>query len=209
MIQLTERYTNAFDLVRRAHSGQVRKGSQVPYLYHLMAVSSMVLEFGGSEDQAIAGLLHDLIEDCGDGYREQVRRTFGDTVARIVDACTDGSAESKGEHTDPAARREDWLRRKLGYLEHLHGEDAMVLLVSACDKLHNARAIVSDLESPDIGLDVFSRFTAGQDGTLRYYHSLAVLFSQRNTAPARQLEATVARMHHLAGVAHRLPLEHA
>jgi (p)ppGpp synthase/HD superfamily hydrolase len=209
MIQLTERYTQAFDLVRLAHASQVRKGSQVPYLYHLMAVSSMVLEFGGSEDQAIAGLLHDLIEDCGDGYREQVRRSFGDTVARIVDACTDGSAESKGEHTDPEARRQDWLRRKLKYLKHLREEDATVLLVSACDKLHNARAIVSDLENPDIGLDVFKRFTSGQDGTLRYYHSLAILFSQRHATPARQMEATVARMHQLAGVAHRLPLEHA
>jgi (p)ppGpp synthase/HD superfamily hydrolase len=207
MTQLTERYTNAFDLARRAHADQVRKGSKIPYLYHLMAVSSMVLEFGGSEDQAIAGLLHDLIEDCGSGYREQLRRTFGDTVARIVDACTDGSAESKGEHTDPQARREDWLRRKLDYLQHLREEDATVLLVSACDKLHNARAIVGDLENPDIGLDVFKRFTAGQDGTLRYYHSLAVLFAQRHAAPARQLEAAVARMHQLAGVAHRLPLE--
>ncbi len=207
MTQLTERYTAAFDLVRREHAGQVRKGSKVPYVYHLLAVSSLVLEFGGNEDQAIAGLLHDLIEDCGEGHRDTVRKNFGDVVADIVEACTDGSAESKGQHTDPEARLHDWQRRKLAYLSTLRGKDHAMLLVSACDKLHNARAIVVDLETPEIGLDVFARFTAGQSGTLRYYHSLAVLFAQRGVKPARQLEATVARMHQLAGDAQRMPLD--
>jgi hypothetical protein len=159
MTLLTERYTRAVDYARVAHAAHYRKGSGIPYIYHLLAVSSLVIEFGGNEDQAIAGLLHDVIEDCGAEHGPRIREQFGQNVARIVEACTDGTAEAKADHTDPEARRQDWLRRKQGYLQHLAEADDEVLLVSGCDKLHNARALVQDLEDPAVGEAVFGRFT--------------------------------------------------
>ncbi len=195
MTILTQRFTSAVDYVRIAHAAQFRKETKIPYMYHLLAVSSLVLEYGGNEDQAIAGLLHDVIEDCGEAHREIVRMTWGDTVAAIVEACTDGTAERKADQQTPEAKLHDWRQRKLKYLEHLKSSDDATLLVSACDKLHNARAIVIDLERPEPGSTVFDRFTAGKDGTLRYYHSLSLLFAQRDVKPARELEATVATMH--------------
>ncbi|MGB2788605.1 MAG: HD domain-containing protein, partial [Dokdonella sp.] len=105
MTILTKRFTDALDYARVAHAAQVRKGSSIPYLYHLLGVASLVIEFGGDEDQAIAGLLHDVIEDCGEPHRALVRAQFGDAVADIVEDCTDGSAESKASHTDIEAKR--------------------------------------------------------------------------------------------------------
>lgn len=199
MTVLTDRFTRALDHARIAHAAQVRKGSNIPYLYHLLAVASLVMEFGGDEDQAIAGLLHDVVEDCGQVHERIVRAQFGDRVADIVSACTDGTAEGKVKVTDGAAKREDWMRRKLVYIEHLASAPDDALLVSACDKLHNARAIAQDLEDPAVGTMVFERFTGGREGTLRYYYSLAVVFSERKIAVGAQLAAVVARMHELAG----------
>ena len=203
---LTERFTHAIAYVRRAHATQTRKGSGTPYVYHLLAVSSLVLEFGGDEDQAIAGLLHDVVEDAGEVHRELVRAAFGDGVARIVDDCTDGSAEGKARHTEPAAKRADWVRRKQAYIAHLRHADARTLLVSGCDKLHNARAVVQDLEDPACGTAVFDRFTGGRDGTLGYYESLSRIFADRGVPTARVFDAVVGRMHALAGAAPRSPL---
>ena len=206
MTILTKRFTDAFDYARVAHAGQVRKGSSIPYLYHLLGVASLVIEFGGDEDQAIAGLLHDVIEDCGEPHRALVRAQFGDAVADIVEDCTDGSAESKASHTDIEAKRRDWMRRKLDYLAHLAKAPDATLLVSGCDKLHNARAILNDLENPEVGTRVFERFTGGREGTLGYYQSLSEVFSKRGARMVVQLEATVARMHALAGATSRISL---
>jgi (p)ppGpp synthase/HD superfamily hydrolase len=162
MTVLTDRFTRAVDYARIAHAAQVRKGTTIPYLTHLLSVATLVIEHGGNEDQAIAGLLHDLIEDCGEAHEPIIRAQFGDTVARIVRACTDGTAEGKGEHTTIEAKRTDWLRRKGQYLKHLAEADDEVLLVSGCDKLHNALAIVADLENPIVGPRVFDRFTGGE-----------------------------------------------
>lgn len=203
MTVITERFTRAVDYARIAHAAQVRKGSNIPYLYHLLGVASLVIEFGGDEDQAIAGLLHDLLEDCGAHHEPVIRAEFGDAVADIVLACTDGTAEGKGEHTTPEAKKADWLRRKQDYLAHLAEAPDDVLLVSGCDKLHNARAIVGDLENPDVGMGVFERFKGGIDGTLGYYESLCRVLVQRGVASAHVLETTVARMHALAGVSAR------
>lgn len=197
---LTQRFTDATDYARIAHATQTRKGSGIPYIYHLLGVSSLVIEFGGSENQAIAALLHDVIEDCGESHRLAIRTQFGDEVADIVEACTDGSAESKASHQDVASKRADWIRRKLEYLDHLANASPQVLLVSGCDKLHNARAIVQDLEDPSVGVHVFDRFTGGRDGSLGYYHALATLFAAHKMPMARQLSVTAERMHQLAGV---------
>lgn len=206
MTVLTDRFTRAVDHARIAHAAQVRKGSSIPYLYHLLGVASLVIEFGGDEDQAIAGLLHDLIEDCGEAHEPIVRRQFGDRVATIVRACTDGTAEGKASHADPEARRRDWMDRKLACLAHLADASDDVLLVSACDKLRNARAIVQDLENPQVGIAVFARFKGGRDGTLGYYEALARIFANRGVPVAPVLDAVVGRMHGLAGATGRQPL---
>ena len=204
--QLTSRYTEALDYAREQHAGQTRKRTQIPYLSHVLGVSALVLDHGGDEDQAIAGLLHDVIEDCGTQHEAPVRDRFGERVARIVLACTDGTQEGKAALDTPEAKFADWHRRKLAYLEHLRHTEADALLVSCCDKLHNARAIVADLEDPAVGVAVFDRFTAKRDGTLRYYHGLSEIFTTRGAAAARVLEAEVARMHALAGEAERFEL---
>ncbi len=203
---LTDRFARAVDYARIAHAAQVRKGSNIPYLYHLLGVASLVLEFGGSEDQAIAGLLHDTLEDCGAEHEPNIRAQFGDAVADIVLACTDGTAEGKASLTDAESKRRDWLDRKLAYLAHLADAPDAVLLVSGCDKLHNARAIVQDMEDPSVGLSVFDRFKSGQAGTLGYYESLSRIFLKRQSPTANVLDAVVARMHVLAGGVGREPL---
>ena len=199
MTRLSERFTGAVDHARIAHAAQTRKGSDIPYLYHLLGVASLVLEYGGDEEQAIAALLHDTVEDCGEAHVELIRKDFGERVLAIVLGCTDGSAEGKAVHVDAAAKRRDWLLRKQGYLTHLADASDEVLLVSGCDKLHNARAIVGDLENPAVGTAVFERFTGRRDGTLVYYRLLADLFNHRGLPMAAALEATVARMYRLAG----------
>lgn len=206
MTVLTDRFTRAVDHARIAHAAQFRKGSDIPYIYHLLGVASLVIEFGGDEEQAIAGLLHDLLEDCGSAHEPIIRAQFGDRVADIVLACTDGTAEGKASHADPEARRRNWMDRKLAYLAHLQEAGDDVLLVSACDKLHNAGAIVQDLENPDVGTAVFERFKGGADGTLQYYESLAQIFAERGVKIAPVLDAVVGRMHGLAGVAERRAL---
>lgn len=200
MTALTERFARAVDYARTAHAGQTRKGTAIPYITHLLGVAALVLEFGGDEDQAIAGLLHDTLEDCGAHHEPIIRQHFGDRVADIVLACTDGTAEDKGTHTDPEAKRRNWLARKQAYLAHLAEASDDVLLVSACDKLHNARAIVQDIEGPTVGLAVFQRFKAGRSETLAYYESLVRRFAAASSAPAQSLDAAVARMHMACGV---------
>ena len=206
MPTLTGRFAQAVDYARIAHASQVRKGSGAPYIYHPLGVASLVLAHGGNEDQAIAALLHDVLEDCGAHHEAVIRAQFGDVVAGIVQDCTDGTAEGKARHTDPEAKRRDWLSRKQAYLKHVRDEPDASLLVSACDKLHNASAIVEDLENPAVGGAVFGRFTGTREQTLGYYQSLSEIFNARRSPVARAFDAMVARMHALAGVEPRAPL---
>lgn len=155
------------------HRNQVRKGpGKVPYITHLLSAASLVLEHGGTETQAIAALLHDAIEDQPRDGRtaQEIETRFGIEVLRIVEACTDSLPGS----TDRSAST--WRARKERYIEHLGSIDAEVQLVSLADKLHNARAILSDLRSG--GDDVWSRFKAGKDGSLWYYQSLVNVFGK-------------------------------
>lgn len=200
---LTDRFARAVDYARIAHAAQVRKGTEVPYITHLLAVASLVIESGGNEDQAIAGLLHDTIEDCGQAHAAIIRAQFGDAVADIVEACTDGTAESKSSLVDAEARRRDWMQRKQAYLAHLeHAPDA-VLLVSACDKLHNAQAVLRDMQDPAVGMAVFDRFKGEVEGTLWYYRALVEIFAVRESPVAAELEGVVRRMETVAGGADR------
>jgi (p)ppGpp synthase/HD superfamily hydrolase len=200
---ITRRFSDAVDYARIAHATQVRKGTRIPYLYHLLGVASLVLEFGGDEDQAIAGLLHDVLEDCGAEHEPKIRAQFGAAVADVVQACTDGTLEGKADAEQQGNAVDHWRRRKRAYLEHLADASDFVLLVSGSDKLHNARAILADLEDPRVGVAVFERFTAKRDDTLRYYHALGEVLTRRQARMASAFEITVARMHALAGAERR------
>lgn len=191
---LSERFTQAVDYAREAHASQTRKGTSIPYLAHLLGVASLVLDHGGDEDQAIAALLHDTVEDQGAHHEALIRHQFGDRVADIVMACTDGTQEDKAHATTAEAKRDDWLRRKQHYLAHLAEASDDALLVSGCDKLHNARAIVTDLLDPSVGSAVFDRFTGKRDGTLWYYRELARVFAERKAPGAATLARAVAMM---------------
>lgn len=186
---LTERISEALALAVQAHEKQVRKGTSIPYVAHPMGVASIALEFGADEDQAIAALLHDVLEDGGPQYGPVIKERFGERVLAIVDGCTDGVPDASGQ-------KGDWGERKRSYIAHLADASDDVILVSGSDKLHNARSIVSDLLN--IGPDVFKRFTAGRDGTLWYYLSLAEIFERRRAPMAALLAAEVRQMEQLA-----------
>ncbi len=177
--RLAQAVTYALDI----HAAQLRKGAQTPYIGHLLAVASLVLEHGGDEEQAMAAVLHDAIEDQGAGQEPIIAARFGARVAAIVRGCTDAETLPKPP----------WRARKEAYLAHLETAGADVLLVSCADKLHNARAILTDLETH--GAAVFERFTAGREGTLWYYGALAEVFARRLPgALARELDGTVRRL---------------
>ena len=182
---MTPRFTQAINLAARAHEGQNRKGTPIPYITHPVAVAGLVAQFGGDEDQQIGGLLHDVLEDGGPEYAEVIEREFGARVLAIVEGCTDGTPDSTGQ-------KEPWAKRKAAYLEHLATASEDVQIVSGSDKLNNARAILDDLVA--IGPTVFERFTAKKDGTLWYYSELAKIFSKANAPMARELAATVQKI---------------
>ncbi len=167
--KLGPRLQRAFRYAAEKHDGQARKQTAVPYLSHLMAVASLVLEAGGDEDLAIAALLHDVVEDCGGMPRlREIRRQFGPRVARIVEGCTDSFVDPK-----PA-----WIERKRQYLYELKHADAATRLVSASDKLHNVRTILADYRKD--GEAIWARFNGRKDGTLWYYRALSDEYQRRN-----------------------------
>jgi (p)ppGpp synthase/HD superfamily hydrolase len=169
---LSQRFREALDFSAALHARQIRKGSGIPYVSHLLAVTAIVLEYGGSEDQAIAALLHDAVEDQGGAAaRAEIARRFGPEVARIVDGCSDTDALPKPP----------WRERKERYIAHLPSAPADERLVSAADKLHNARAILRDVRA--IGLVTFERFNAGLDGTLWYYRALVQAYRAHGPHP--------------------------
>jgi (p)ppGpp synthase/HD superfamily hydrolase len=166
---LGPRLQRAFRYAAEKHAGQTRKQTAVPYLSHLMAVASLVLEAGGDEDMAIAALLHDVVEDCGGMPRlREIRKKFGSRVAKIVDGCTDTFVEPKPE----------WVERKKSYLSRLKDADAETRLVSACDKLHNVRTILADYRQH--GEAIWARFSGKKEGTLWYYRALSDEYQRRN-----------------------------
>ena len=164
---MTQDFYFALQYATHLHRNQRRKGTETLYVSHLMGVASLVLEHGGNEVQAIAALLHDAMEDQ-EVTAEELKRLFNDDVARIVTACTDGVPDARGE-------KPEWRSRKEAYIAHLSKVDADVLLVSAADKLYNARAILADYR--EIGEKIWLRFTAQRE-TLWYYRALADKFAE-------------------------------
>ena len=172
---LGPRFIDALGFATEAHEGQYRKGTDIPYVAHLLGVTAIVLEYGGDEDQAIAALLHDAVEDQGgDQMRQQIRARFGDRVSRMVDDCTDAEVEPKPP----------WMERKRAYVAHIPTAHTDSLLVSMADKLHNASAIVRDVRH--YGPSAFGRFNAGPEDTLWYYESLVDAFDARRPEGGQQ-----------------------
>lgn len=167
MTTLTERFDEAVRYAREVHAGQRRKSGNVPYVAHLLGVASIVLDDGGSEDEAIAALLHDAAEDHGGRPRvEDIRSRFGHAVAQIVEDCTDSWDDPKPP----------WAERKRAYIDHARSLPPASLRVSAADKVHNTYAILRDLRND--GEKVWERFTAPADDVLFYYQSLVRAFRE-------------------------------
>src|SRR3954452_23577169 len=161
MAPLTSRFDEAFAYAHAVHAAHARKVTGTPYIGHLMGVSSIVVDDGGSEDEAIAALLHDAAEDFGGRERlEDIRARFGDAVAKIVEDCTDS-------WTTPKA---PWAERKQQYVAHARTLPRASLRVSAADKVHNSYAILLGLRT--MGERVWERFNANPDDILAYYQSL-------------------------------------
>jgi GTP pyrophosphokinase len=174
--RLADAIAHALDI----HAAQIRKGAETPYIGHLLGVASLVIEHDGDEEQAMAAVLHDAIEDCGAEQEAVIAERFGTRVAGIVRGCTDADTTPKPP----------WQARKDAYIAHLEHAEPDILLVSCADKLHNSRAILTDLQTH--GPDVFRRFSAGRERTLWYYSALAEVFSRRLPGPlARDLDSTV------------------
>ncbi len=169
---LSARFEEALIFATRLHANQIRKGTGVPYVAHLLAVASIALEHGANEDEAIAALLHDAVEDQGGApTREAIRQRFGDRVVDIVDGCTDAEVIPKPP----------WRERKEKYIAHIYGAPPAVRLVSAADKLHNARTILADYRV--LGESLWGRFRGGKEGTLWYYRSLVDAFYATGPTP--------------------------
>ncbi len=158
---LSDRFEEALIYATQLHAYQVRKGSSVPYISHLMSVAALVLEDGGDEEQAIAALLHDAIEDRGgDKTRQEILAKFGKNVATIVEGCTESDLVPKPP----------WRDRKLASINKLRHATLEIRRVMLADKLHNARSILADWHR--YGDDVWHRFKGGKQGTLWYYNSI-------------------------------------
>jgi len=172
LMAFSHRFEDALVYAHQLHARQKRKGTSTPYIGHLLAVCSIVIENGGNEDEAIAALLHDAIEDQGGPKtREEIRRRFGNNVTAIVEGCTDADQWPKPP----------WRKRKEDYIAHLPHASSSVRLVSLADKLHNARTILQDYRA--IGETLWKRFNGGREGTLWYYRTLVNVFRQIEPTP--------------------------
>jgi (p)ppGpp synthase/HD superfamily hydrolase len=191
---LSSRFTAAVDYARRLHT-EFRKGTRIPYMAHLLGVASLVLsETGGkvlvTEDMVIAALLHDTAEDHGgQPILDHIAKEFGPNVARMVEGLSDTLA---ADHD----KKEGWELRKETYLARLRHEPLDVLVISAADKLYNAKAILDDLRDPQVGSEVWKRFKRGPEQQLWYFDSLLAIFELR--LPSRlvgELARVIGKLH--------------
>jgi (p)ppGpp synthase/HD superfamily hydrolase len=171
------------------HGGQLRKKKKIPYVAHILGVTALAMEYGANETEAIAALLHDAVEDCGGEKRlRDIKLKFGKAVAKIVDGCTDTYETPKPP----------WLERKRKYVAHAHHAPVSTKLVSASDKLHNIRAILTNYR--EIGERLWSRFKGGKQGTLWYYRSLVTAFgkNKRINPLIEEIDRTLTTLESLA-----------
>jgi (p)ppGpp synthase/HD superfamily hydrolase len=169
--RMTPAFDEAFRLAHEVHGRALRKGTAIPYVAHVLGVTAITLEYGGTEAEAIGALLHDTVEDGGGEARlAEIRARFGDEVGDIVLGCSDSLSE------DPE-QKAPWRERKENYVRQLEQASASVCLVSAADKLHNVRAISRDFH--EVGDAVWTRFTGGKEGTLWYYDAVSITLLRR------------------------------
>jgi len=192
--RLTERFEEALVFSTQLHASQKRKATNIPYIAHLLGVTSLVLEDGGDEDEAIAAVLHDAVEDQGgEKILDEIRRRFGERVAMIVQGCTDS-------YTFP---KPPWRERKDNYIDHLRRAIPEIRRVSLADKLYNARAILKTYRQ--IGEITWERFTGGRVGTLWYYRTLVSIFKQTGddymTAELERVVSELERLVNMVGSA--------
>lgn len=178
LLSLTARFTRAVDYARQVHVNY-RKGTTVPYMAHLLGVASLVMgesghvDFPVTEDMVIAALLHDAVEDEGGLPRlRDIEANFGREVAKIVEGCTDSFEED-------SSKKLEWEVRKKSYIDRLWKEPEGTLLVSAADKLYNARAILEDYRK--IGAAIWSRFKRGRKEQLWYFGELSKVYEERGS----------------------------
>ena len=164
-LKLSDSFEEALVYAHKLHRKQSRKGANIPYISHLLSVAALVLENGGDEDEAIAALLHDAVEDQGGkATREAILNMFGKRVTEIVDGCTDADTIPKPP----------WRERKEQYIERLRHASSSVRRVALADKLHNARSILRDLSRD--GEAIWDKFKGRKEGTLWYYRTLLEVF---------------------------------
>ena len=187
-MKLSSKFEEALIYATRIHGGQLRKKTKIPYIGHLLGVAAIALEYGANETEAIGGLLHDAVEDCGGPERQrEIEEKFGKEVGEIVAGCTDTDQTPKPP----------WRERKEKYIAHLQTVSASTRLVSASDKLHNAQAIVHNLRED--GDEIWTRFKGGKEGALWYYRSLVTAFREHGeSALVNELDRVVSKMERLA-----------
>ena len=183
-LSTTTRFEAALVYAHKVHQNQRRKGTGIPYIAHILGVAALAIEYGATEDEAIAALLHDAAEDGGgEATLAEIRASFGDAVADIVLGCSDSLVE------DPEDKL-PWRERKENYLAHLENASSSVCLVSAADKLHNVRSIMRDYR--EHGEEIWDRFQGRRDGTLWYYETVAdTLLRRYRTQLTRDLQDDV------------------
>jgi (p)ppGpp synthase/HD superfamily hydrolase len=184
------RLDDALAFVAERFRHKARKATRVPYLSHLLAVTALVMEHGGDADQMVAAALHDYLEDIPGASLVEIEERFGRNVARLVDALSD--------HKDASRPKAPWKERKSAHVEFLRSAGRDVKLVSACDKLHNARSLVADQKR--VGDEAFSRFNAPKNDTLWYYRAAREALGDGYTHDVlEELDAAIDEMHRLAG----------
>jgi (p)ppGpp synthase/HD superfamily hydrolase len=195
MMKLTSRFTDAFAFAFEVHREQTKKSTTVPYITHLLEVAGLVLSYGGNEDEAIAALLHDTVEDHPDRASfDDIGKRFGERVAAIVESCSDATVIPKPP----------WRPRKEKYIAHLRGADESVLMVAAADKLANARSVMKDYR--DVKDHVWERFNAGKSDQLWYYRTVTQTLEEaagsgRARALVQELKRAVHELEELCGAA--------
>ena len=186
---MSERFAEAVAVANELHGGQVRKGTKIPYISHLLIVAGTVLQNGGDEDEAIAAVLHDTVEDCGGKpVMEKIRQRFGEKIAGLVDGCSETYIQPKPP----------WRERKELYIENIKSAGPSVRLISCADKLHNAASILSEYRK--VGEKVWDRFNADKSETLWFYSAMvdALRGAGEDRPILKELEATVKDLQSLA-----------
>ncbi len=184
---LGDRFERALVFVTQRHADQVRKGTKIPYVSHLLSVAALVIEAGGDEDDAVAALLHDAVEDQKATLSE-VREMFGEPVAEVVEQCSDTDEDPKPP----------WRARKEEFIARIPSLTAGARLVTVADKLHNVRSILADYRAQ--GEVVWEKFNGGRAGTLWYYRAVTDALGDENSSLFDDLVATVSELEHVAGL---------